>query len=289
MKFGLMFTNTGMGSSGQGARHLATVAERAGFESLWTVEHVVVPSGYESQYPYDRSGKMAGGAEEFDLPDPLIWLAYVAGVTERIRLATGILIVPQRNPLITAKEIATLDHLSGGRMILGVGVGWLKEEFDAIGVPFDDRGRRHDDYVEAMRALWTQDKASVHNTYVDFDQCISRPRPAQGTVPIVVGGHTRKAAQRAARIGDGFFPGSASTAELEAAFAIVREECATIGRDPSEIELSAGGFGRTLDEVSARIEQLIALGVTRTILSPLPEEQLLALAEGLQSRFGMEM
>jgi len=289
MKFGLMFTNTGMGSSAQGARRLATVAERAGFESLWTVEHVVVPSGYESQYPYDRSGKMAGGAEEFDLPDPLIWLAYVAAVTERIKLATGILIVPQRNPLITAKEVATLDHLSGGRMILGVGVGWLKEEFDAIGVPFDDRGRRHDDYVEAMRALWTQDKASVHNTYVDFDQCISRPRPAQGSVPIVVGGHTRRAAQRAARLGDGFFPGSGSIADLESAFGIVRAECATIGRDPSEVELTASGGGRNLDEMSARIEQLIGLGVTRTILSPLPEEQLLALAEGLQARFGMDV
>lgn len=288
MKFGLMFTNTGMGSSAAGARQLATVAERAGFESLWTVEHVVVPSGYESKYPYDRSGKMAGGAEEFDLPDPLIWLAYVAAVTERIKLATGILIVPQRNPLITAKEVATIDHLSGGRVILGVGVGWLKEEFDAIGVPFADRGRRHDDYVEAMRALWTQPKASVHNTYVEFDQCISRPQPAQ-SIPIVVGGHTRKAAERAARIGDGFFPGSGSIEDLSAAFGIVRETCATLDRDPGEVELTASGGGRNFDELCARVEQLIALGVSRTILSPLPEEQLLALAEGLQARFGMDV
>src|SRR6187549_2553797 len=114
MKFALMFTNTGMGSTAAGARQMAQTAEKAGFESLWTVEHVVVPSGYESQYPYDPSGKMAGGAESFDLPDPLVWLAYVAARTERIKLATGILIVPQRNPVITAKELATLDHLSGG-------------------------------------------------------------------------------------------------------------------------------------------------------------------------------
>lgn len=288
MKFGLMYTNTGMGATAVGARRMATVAEEAGFESLWTVEHVVVPSGYSSKYPYDPSGKMAGGAEEFDLPDPLIWLAYVASMTERIKLATGILILAQRNPLITAKQVATIDALSGGRMILGVGVGWLEEEFDALGVPFADRGRRLDDYVEAMRALWSGEKASVHNTYTSFDDCISRPVPAQGTVPIVVGGHTRRAALRAARLGDGFFPGSAAADDLASLFAVVRDECTATGRDPSTIELSAGGGGRTIDEASARIEQLQALGVSRVIMSPLPGDKLLALADGLRDRFGME-
>ncbi len=287
MRFGLMFVNTGMGSTAAGAKALAAKAEQLDFESLWTVEHVVVPSGYESAYPYDRSGKMAGGAEEFDLPDPLIWLAYVAATTERIKLATGILIVPQRNPLITAKEVATLDALSGGRMILGVGVGWLAEEFAALGVPFEDRGRRHDDYVEAMRALWQGDKASVHNTYSSFDNCISRPRPANGTVPIVVGGHSKRAAQRAARIGDGFFPGNGGLDELEAVFGLMRAECAAIGRDPNEVELTGSGGGRDLDAVSARVEQLQALGVSRVILPPLPGDRLDELATGLADRFGM--
>src|SRR6478735_10267882 len=182
MKFGLMFTNTGMGSSAAGAIDLATRADRLGFESLWTVEHVVVPSGYESAYPYHPSGKMAGGMEEFDLPDPLIWLAFVASATERIRLATGILIVPQRNPLVLSKEVATLDALSGGRVTLGVGVGWLEEEFNALGVPFADRGRRMDDYVEAMRTLWGGGKATTHNTYTSFDDCISLPRAARRRV-----------------------------------------------------------------------------------------------------------
>ena len=288
MKFGLMFTNTGMGSTGAGAVQLARLAEELGFESLWTVEHVVVPSGYESKYPYDRSGKMAGGAEEFDLPDPLVWLAYVAAVTTRIKLATGILILPQRNPLITAKEVATIDALSGGRMILGVGVGWLEEEFDALGVPFEHRGRRHDDYVEAMRALWTQDKATVHNTYANFDDCISRPRPTNGTVPIVVGGHTPVAARRAARIGDGFFPGSGSLDELRAAFDQMRAECAANGRDPGEVELTAGGGGRSIDDVCRRIEELSELGVRRVMLSPLPEERLREQAAALADRFGMD-
>lgn len=288
MRFGVMFANTGLGASAAGARQVAVAAESAGFESLWTVEHVVVPSGYESKYPYDASGKMAGGAEEFDIPDPLIWLAFVAAATERIKLGTGILIVPQRNPLVTAKEIATLDALSGGRMILGVGVGWLKEEFDALGVPFADRGRRHDDYVEAMRALWTQDKASVHNTYVSFDNCISRPRPANTTVPVVIGGHTAPAARRAARIGDGFFPGSGSLTELAATFDTMRAECELLGRDPAEVELSAGGGGRTFDDLCTRIERLAELGVSRVMLPPLPTEPLHELAVGLKARFGME-
>lgn len=288
MKFGLMFVNTGMGSTAAGARGLATRAETLGFESLWAVEHVVVPSGYDSKYPYDPSGKMAGGAEAFDLPDPLIWLAYVAAATETIKLATGILILPQRNPLITAKEVATIDALSGGRVILGVGVGWLQEEFEALGVPFADRGRRHDDYVEAMRALWQHDKASVHNTYANFDNCISLPSPARGTVPIVIGGHTKKAAQRAAAIGDGFFPGSAGLDELGALFDLVRAECAAAGRDPAEIELSAGGGGRDLDSMSRHIEQLEAIGVSRVLLPPLPGDKLDGLAAGLASRFSMD-
>ncbi|MBI5089321.1 MAG: LLM class F420-dependent oxidoreductase, partial [Actinobacteria bacterium] len=229
-----------------------------------------------------------GGAEEFDLPDPLVWLAYVAAVTERIKLATGILILPQRNPLVTAKEVASIDAMSGGRMILGVGVGWLREEFDALGVPFADRGRRHDDYVEAMRALWRGDKASVHNTYTSFDDCISRPRPAQATVPIVIGGHTEKAARRAGRLGDGFFPGSGALDELAALFQMVRDECAANGRDPASVELTASGGGRSVDEVSTRVEQLVELGVTRVILPQMRGDRLAELAAGLGDRFGLD-
>jgi probable F420-dependent oxidoreductase len=288
MKFGLMFANTGLGKSAAGALDLATRADRLGFESLWTVEHVVVPSGYQSAYPYDPSGKMAGGAEDFDLPDPLVWLSFVAAATERIRLATGVLIVPQRNPLILAKEVASLDALSGGRVTLGVGVGWLEEEFAALGVPFADRGRRLDDYIEAMRALWTQSKASVHNTYTNFDNCISRPYPANGTVPIVIGGHSKAAARRAARLGDGFFPGNGSLAEVTEVFSLLRAECDAIGRDPAEVELTAGSFGSGFDQMASRIDKLAALGVSRTILAPLPGDKLDALAASLLERFGMD-
>ncbi|NDU79172.1 LLM class flavin-dependent oxidoreductase, partial [Actinomadura sp. DSM 109109] len=127
MRFGIAFANTGPFATPDGAAAMAGAAEQAGFDSLWTVEHVVVPKQYASVYPYAPNGKMPG-AESFDIPDPLIWLAWVAARTTTLRLATGILILPQRNPLVVAKEVATLDQLSGGRVILGVGIGWLEEE-----------------------------------------------------------------------------------------------------------------------------------------------------------------
>ena len=134
MKFGLRYCNTGRYADPAAAVELLQAGEAAGFESAWTVEHTVVPSVYESAYPYSPDGKMGGGKEDFSLPDPLIWMAYVASATRFINLATGILILPQHSPVVAAKQIATLDHLSGGRVLLGIGVGWLREEFEAIGV-----------------------------------------------------------------------------------------------------------------------------------------------------------
>jgi probable F420-dependent oxidoreductase len=206
MKLGLFAVNVGLGARPQQARATAVLAEELGLESLWAIDHVVMPSGYETEYPYDESGKMMGGAEEVDIADPLTWLTFAAAVTERVKLGTGVIILPQRNPVVLAKQAASLDVLSGGRLLLGVGVGWLAEEFAAVGVPWPDRGRRHDDYVEAMRALWRDTKASVHNTYADFDNAISLPQPATKSVPIVIGGRSNRSARRAALIGDGYFP-----------------------------------------------------------------------------------
>lgn len=286
MKFGIMFANTGHGSSAEGAKSVAQAAEAGGFHSIWTVEHVVVPSGYESKYPYDPSGKMAGGAEEFDLPDPLIWLSWVAAHTSTVKLATGILIVPQRNPVITAKEVATLDHLSGGRMMLGVGAGWLAEEFAALNESFDDRGKRLDEYVAVMRALWEGGKTTFEGDYFQFTDCISRPRPVNGTVPVIVGGHTKAAARRAGRIGDGFFPGSAGVDDIAELLTIVRQTAEDHDRDPDAIELIAGAFappGPALDE---RIGRLTELGITLGIVPTFPPDQLADIGSMLDSTYG---
>lgn len=265
MKFGLAFANTGPFTDPVKAVAFALAAEAAGFESLWTVEHVIVPTAYESAYPYDRSGKMPG-SEDAPIPDPLIWLSFIAAATSTINLATGILILPQRNPVVLAKELATLDHLSQGRMLLGIGVGWLEEEFDAIGVPFADRGRRTDEYVAAMRALWTEDAASFHGEFTNFDNCIMRPRPANGSIPVHIGGHTDVAAKRAGRLGDGFFPGKGSHEELSRVFDIVRETARKHGRDPDAIEMTTGGNGVVGPNALDEVRSLADIGASRVIV-----------------------
>ena len=269
---------------------MAAAAEVAGFESLWTVEHVVVPQGYESTYPYDPSGKMPGG-EEMAIPDPLVWLAYVAAATSTIRLATGILIVPQRNPVVLAKELATLDMMSGGRLELGIGVGWLEEEFDAIGVPFAGRGARTDEYVAAMRALWADQPASFHGDHVDFDDCILLPAPVHGTIPVHVGGHTDVSARRAGRLGDGFFPGRGSHEELAHLFDVVRRTAQEHDRDPATIQLTSGGQGAIGSRAGEEVERLAALGVERVILPGFlfwndTEEALARYGDEVISQFG---
>lgn len=281
MKFGIMFANVGPMALPEGAAAIGRFAEESGFESIWTVEHTVVPAGYQSTYPYSPDGRMPG-TEDAPIPDPLIWLTWVAAHTSTIRLGTGILILPQRNPVVLAKEVATLDVMSGGRVELGIGVGWLEEEFDAIGVPFEGRGQRADDHVEALRALWTQEAASHTGPFVSFDRAISRPQPVQGSVPIVVGGHSEAAARRAGRLGDGFFPGKGDHRRLAELITIMRESAAEHGRDPDAIEVTSGGNGalgsRALDEVKA----LQDLGVSRVIIPPLafdPEGQKRAFGE----------
>ena len=241
MKFGIVFANTGFAATPEGATAIGQIAEEAGFESLWTVEHVIVPADYQSAYPYSPNGKMPGG-EDNPIPDPLIWLTWVAASTRTIKLATGILILPQRNPIVLSKEVATLDVLSGGRALLGVGVGWLKEEFDAIGVDFDQRGPITDEYVEALRSLWTEDEATFEGTWTSFTRAKMNPKPAQaGGVPIHVGGHSKAAARRAGRLGDGFFPAKGSIDELATLFEVARTTAKDAGRDPSTIEMTCGG------------------------------------------------
>ncbi|MFT5392755.1 MAG: putative F420-dependent oxidoreductase [Gammaproteobacteria bacterium] len=258
MKFGLRYCNTGRFVDPALAVELVQAGEAAGFESAWTVEHTVVPAGYESAYPYSADGKMAGSKEDFPLPDPLIWMAYVAAVTSTIKLATGILILPQHSPVVTAKQVASLDHMSGGRVLLGIGVGWLREEFDAIGVPFDDRGRRTDEYTAAMRELWTAERPTFHGEFVNFDAAYCRPQPAQGSVPIIVGGHSKLAAKRAGRIGDGFFPARGVSTEL---IDLARKTADEHGRDGDALEITT-----SLPDNLEDIPHLAKIGVDRVLV-----------------------
>ncbi len=264
MKIGIAFANVGPFTDPDNLAHLGVTAESVGIESLWSVEHVVVPIGYQSEYPYDRSGKIPGG-EDAAIPDPLLPLAYVAAVTKTIRLATGILILPQRHPTYVAKEAATLDVLSKGRAILGIGVGWLREEFDAVDIEFETRGSRTKESVRAIRSLWSKQPEPFEGRFFNWGPVASLPKPVQpGGVPIVMGGHSELAAKRAARYCNGFFPAKGSPSELAHLFSIVRSECEKLGRDPGEIELSASAPAMDLDAIKSMED----LGVSRLLIGP---------------------
>lgn len=278
MKIGLLFTNIGEFVQPGGVAALARTAEACGIESLWTVEHVAVPVGYTSTYPYARSGRMPG-SEDLPIPDPLLWLGYAAAVTSTIRLATGILILPQRHPVYVAKQLATLDLLSRGRVIAGIGIGWLEEEFRALGIPFRERAGRTEESVQAIRTLWQPGPRSFAGRYYRFEHLESNPKPVQADgVPFVVGGHVEGAARRAARIGDGFFPARGEPRELRALFDAVRDECERRGRDPGEVELTAGGRVRTPDD----LEPYRRLGVTRVVVNT-PARDVDGMRRGLET------
>jgi probable F420-dependent oxidoreductase len=264
MKFGIAFSNAGPFAQPDTLAHLARSAEATGIESLWTVEHAVIPVGYSAEYPYHKSGKMPGG-EKAPIMDPIIPLAFAAAVTEKIRLGTGILILPQRHPFYVAKEMATLDQLSKGRAILGIGVGWLHEEFAALGIDFETRASRTREAVAAIRSLWKGEPEAFDGKFFQWGPVESNPKPVQpGGVPIVVGGHSDISAKRAARYGDGFFPGRGTPELLSHLIDVLRAECKRIGRDPAEIEITLPLPGYEIDA----IRRYGDLGASRLITGP---------------------
>ena len=237
MKFGLVPINIGIAAPEQMIT-MAQTAEEAGFESVWTFEHVIVPVDYQSKYPYHKSGKM-GGAPETPFVDPLIALTAIAAHTKSIRLATGVNIVSQTNALLLAKQAASLDFISGGRFMLGAGIGWLREEFTAMGVPFERRGARFDDYMVAMKKVWSGDVVEHESDFLSWHGFKSYPLPVQKPgVPIIMGGRAGKIYQRIAKYGDGWFIPGAKPDELPGMLADLRAACAAEGRNYDEIELT---------------------------------------------------
>jgi probable F420-dependent oxidoreductase len=264
MKFGLMFANAGPFAWPENLAHLAQTAEKVGIESIWTVEHVVVPVDYKSKYPYSETGKMPG-PDNIPIPDPIVPLAYAAAITKKLRLGTGVVILPQRHPAYLAKEMATLDMLSNGRALLGIGSGWLREEFDTLGVPFNERGARTNESIRAIRSLWKDQPEPFKGKFFQWDAVESNPKPVQRPgVPIIVGGHSEAAAKRAARLGDGFFPARGDVTTLQKVLGVMTAECKQIGRNPNEIEITTGGMIGDVDTVKRYQD----LGVSRLVIPP---------------------
>ena len=242
--------------------------EQLGYASLWASDHVALPWTTRSKYPYSATG-------EFPLPpgtdflEPLTTLALVAGATERVKLGTTVLVLPHRHPVLAAKMLATLDHLTGGRVILGAGVGWMKEEIELFGVPHERRGRWSDEALHIMRACWRDERVSHAGEFFHFDALGVAPKPTRGTIPIWIGGHTETALRRVAELSDGWHAAFPSPAGLAASLTRLREMCEKVGRDFSTLTLSCRvglPAKKGAHELVAELRALRELGIAHVVL-----------------------
>lgn len=268
MKVGVCCEFPGPCSSGDFLKRSAQAAERAGFASYWFGDHVLLFGSYESKYPYGDVSSW--GKDEPPIPDPrspfvdpVMGMAWVAAATSTIEVGTSVLILPQRNPVVLAKEIACLDEMSGGRVTLGVGVGWCKDEAEAIGVDWASRGRLTDEYIEVMKTLWTTDAAEFHGSTISFRDAYMYPRPVNGRLPVMVGGDTGLAMKRVARLGDGWLAYSVPVDEMAGKIERLKELTREQGRDPGELRISKAIFSYTTRD---DLEKLREAGVTEFLL-----------------------
>ena len=277
MKFGLSTVTRGVFSSRENYMAVAKAAERAGFDFLSVSDHLIVPAKLESHYPYTVSGVFAA-AEHGHCFDQLATVAFLAGCTERLRLLTSVLVVPHRPAVLTAKILATIDVLSNGRLIFGLGVGWCEPEMRSVGAPFAERGRVADDYLAAMRAVWTQPKPSYRGPYVAFDGVQAMPRPVQTPVPIVVGGRTAPAYRRAVTQGHGWYGFGINVEDTQKIVATLRDIAKKHSR-PAELgrlEISVTPPSPEVPDAGT-VDAYAAAGVDRLIIRPKPDMDAAAL------------
>jgi probable F420-dependent oxidoreductase len=262
VKFGLPL----FGVSPRFYGEIAQAAEANGFESVWMPEHLVFPVELPPTYLYTESGE-APISPDTPLFDVWVVLAYIAHATTSIRLATNVYVLPLRHPVEVARSVVTLDRLSNGRVTLGIGVGWLEDEFEVVGRGFHDRGKRTDAMIPLLRRLWSDDVISEHSDYFDFGPVKFQPKPRKGMIPIEVGGVSAPALRRAGRLGDGWIEiGSSSLEEARSRLEVVLEHRRQAGREDQPFEVTLGGaFGRDLDGVRRCQE----MGATRIVVAPM--------------------
>jgi probable F420-dependent oxidoreductase len=264
MKIGLFAVGTNRMAGGGLMKTLAAHAERVGVATLWVPEHVVLLDKYASRYPYTENGQLPAQTNA-PIFDPFISLATIAAATSRIRLATGICLVPEHNPLVLAKTIATLDFLSGGRFALGVGIGWLEEEFTALGIPWERRAHRTREYIEAMRKLWTEDRSDYRGEFVSFEGVRSFPKPANNRrVPVLFGGESGPALRRVAEYGDGWCGFNLAPEDAAVKIRRIEELLKANGRKLSDVELTVSPYSKPIKPDD--LKRYRDLGVSEVIL-----------------------
>ncbi|HEX3332706.1 MAG TPA: LLM class F420-dependent oxidoreductase [Acidimicrobiales bacterium] len=265
MRFGLHALGIGSGADPAVITAVGRAAEEHGFATLWAGEHVVMVDLPDSVYPYSDDGRIALPSD-VDWLDPLVLLGFLASATSRIRLATGILLLPEHNPVVVAKAAATIDVLSQGRLSLGVGVGWSAEEFAALGVPFAGRAARTTEYVEAMRVLWGEDVASYSGPHVRFEGLRCYPKPVRRGLPVLFGGNSERALRRVATHGDGWYGFNVSPSELPELLEVLRAACEELGRRHTSLDRAVA----LRDASPADLGALEALGVDEVVVVGAP-------------------
>jgi probable F420-dependent oxidoreductase len=270
MRLGLHALGIGAGAKRAVIDAVASAADDCGFATLWSGEHVVMVDRSESRYPYSDDGVIAVPAQA-DWLDPMIALSFAAAASSRIAIATGVLLLPEHNPVVMAKQAASLDRLSGGRLVLGVGVGWSREEFAALGVPFEHRASRTAEYVAAMRTLWRDDVASFDGKFVGFDSIRVNPKPVRDRrIPVMVGGNSDSALRRVAAWADGWYGFNLDgVAAVRERIGMLDRLCGASGRDRAELRLAVALSSPEVGDVSA----LADLGVDELVLVEAPPDR----------------
>lgn len=257
MRFGFHPINLGPLATLESVQQIVTTAERHNIDSIWTGDHIINATHIESSYPYSPTGRFALGATEPVL-EPLSFMGFLAGQTSKIQLGVSVLVVPYRNPVVTAKVISTLEYLSQGRIIVGVGSGWMKEEFDALGAPFAERGKQTDEFIHIFKEMWTNPEPKFSGTYHQFSGITSYPRPIQKPhPPIWVGGNSKRAMRRALELGDGWQPGWSRPDQFAQELEEFQRVAERVGRDPKTVELSMIRPLQILDEAKQPRRALI--------------------------------
>jgi len=266
VKIGFFAIGPGLAAEPDIIKLIATTAEACGYHSLWAPEHIVLLDQYSSTYPYTQNGRMPFETMKVDILDPFLALTFAAAVTSKIRLGTGICLVPERQPLTMAKEVATLDKLSNGRFDFGVGIGWLKEEFEALEVPWPKRAERTRDYLVAMKKLWTEGESQHQGEFCRFPAVRSYPKPVQRPhPPIIFGGESEPALRRVGEVGDGWWGVNVTPDTARTHIANIRRHAEAAGRDASKLFFSVTtsiGQAVSRDEV----QRFADIGVHQVIL-----------------------
>ena len=285
MEVGLHVPQVGPMASRESVTAFAKAVDDAGFDGMWLFDHVVLQKDQQSKYPYSADGSL-GFPPTMDFLEPLTLASYLAGITKRAKIGTSVLVLPMRQPVLHAKIMATIDHLSGGRFILGAGVGWWKQEFEVLGVPFERRGARMDECLQLVRTLWTDEYVDFKGEFYECVDWTSNPKPKG--IPIWLGGESKGQLQRIGKYADGWLATLRSVPKLKDDFEIAREAASKAGRDPSKLVIAIEGAGMLspdrLEQGAEGLGKLREMGVSHAIMGVHP--RFMADAPSLIAEFG---